>query len=104
MKVRYGYMGKMLFVNLTNRKIHEEELSDELARNYIGGYGIGARIMMERMRPGVDPLGPDNIFGIGTGPLTLSGDLNVPVSHNGKIASDKLLGRCKQWREFCQCA
>jgi len=25
------------------------------------------------MKPGADPLGPDNIFGIGTGPLTLSG-------------------------------
>ena len=40
---------------------------------FVGGYGIGARIIMERMKPGVDPLGPDNIFGIGTGPLTLSG-------------------------------
>ena len=81
MKVRYGYMGKMLSVNLSNRKIHEEELTDELARNYIGGYGIGARIMMERMKPGVDPLGPDNIFGVGTGPLTLSGVISTCRYH-----------------------
>ena len=77
MKVKYGYMGKMLFVNLTNRKTDEEELTDELARKYIGGYGIGARIMMERMKPGADPLGPDNIFGVGTGPLTLSGTIST---------------------------
>ena len=44
-----------------------------MARQFVGGYGIGARIIMERMKPGADPLGPDNIFGIGTGPLTLSG-------------------------------
>ena len=73
MKAEYGYMGKMLFVDLTNRKIHEEELSEEIARSFIGGYGVGARIIMERMKPGADPFGPDNILGFGTGPLTLSG-------------------------------
>ena len=73
MKARYGYMGRMLFVDLTNHKIREEELPETMARQFVGGYGIGARIIMERMKPGVDPLGPDNIFGIGTGLLTLSG-------------------------------
>jgi aldehyde:ferredoxin oxidoreductase len=73
MKVKYGYMGKLLFVDLTNRKIYEEELSETVARQFVGGYGIGARVIIERMKAGADPLGPDNIFGIGTGPLTLSG-------------------------------
>jgi aldehyde:ferredoxin oxidoreductase len=73
MKAKYGYMGKLLFVDLTNRKVREEELSETMARRFVGGYGVGARIIMERMKPGADPLGPDNIFGIGTGPLTLSG-------------------------------
>ncbi len=72
-RARYGYMGKMLFVDLANGTWHEEELSEEMARKFVGGYGIGARIILERMKPGADPLGPDNIFGIGTGPLTLSG-------------------------------
>lgn len=72
-RARYGYMGKMLFVDLTKGALHEEELSEETARKFVGGYGIGARVIMERMKAGTDPLGPDNIFGIGTGPLTLSG-------------------------------
>ena len=29
------------------------------------------------MKPGADPLGPDNIFGIGTGLLTLSGMIST---------------------------
>jgi aldehyde:ferredoxin oxidoreductase len=66
-------MGKMLFVDLNNMKTHDEEVSEELARNYIGGYGLGARMILERMNQGVDPLSPGNMFGIGTGPLTLSG-------------------------------
>jgi aldehyde:ferredoxin oxidoreductase len=73
MKVKYSYMGKMLFVDLNNMKTYDEEISEKLAREYIGGYGLGSRIILERMRQGVDPLSPDNIFGIGTGPLTLSG-------------------------------
>ncbi len=45
-----------------------------MARQFVGGYGVGARVIMERMKPGASiPSGPDNIFGIGTGPLTLSG-------------------------------
>jgi aldehyde:ferredoxin oxidoreductase len=77
MKAHYGYMGKMLFVDLTHDTMHEEDLSEELARQYIGGYGIGVPVLMERMRPGVDPLGPDNILGMGTGPLTASGALSA---------------------------
>ncbi len=68
-----GYIGKMLFVNLTNRAIEEKEISEELAMNYIGGYGIGVKLLYDMMKPGVDPLGPDNILGFVTGPATGSG-------------------------------
>lgn len=75
-RARYGYMGKLLFVDLTDGTMHEEELPEETARKFVGGYGVGARVIMERMKAGVDPLGPENVFGIGTGPLTLSGVLS----------------------------
>lgn len=68
-----GYVGKLLFVDLTRGKFEEKELSEELARNFIGGYGIGARILYDRMKPGVDPLGPDNILGFISGPLNGTG-------------------------------
>lgn len=77
MKVRYGYVGRMLFVNLSDGKTRTEELSEELAEKFIGGYGIGARVMYERMKPGADPLGPDNMFALGTGPLTLTGTVST---------------------------
>jgi len=65
-----GYMGKILFVDLAKKECREEVLSEELCRNFMGGYGIGARILYERMKPHVDPLGPDNMLGFMTGPLT----------------------------------
>jgi len=63
-------MGKALFVDLSHGVCREEALSDELCRDFMGGYGIGARILYERMKPRVDPLGSDNILGFVTGPLT----------------------------------
>jgi aldehyde:ferredoxin oxidoreductase len=68
-----GYTGKMLFVNLAKGKIEEKELTEEMAQRFIGGYGIGARVLYDLMKPGVDPLGPDNVIGFVTGPLNGTG-------------------------------
>ncbi len=65
-----GYMGKLLFVNLSTGEIREEAPEESLYRDFIGGYGIGARIIYSRQRGGVDPLGPENTLGLVTGPLT----------------------------------
>ncbi|MCL5256931.1 MAG: aldehyde ferredoxin oxidoreductase family protein [Chloroflexi bacterium] len=65
-----GFMGKVLFVDLSKGKLHDEMLSEEIQRDYLGGYGIGAKIIFERQAAGVDPLGPDNFLAFMTGPLT----------------------------------
>jgi aldehyde:ferredoxin oxidoreductase len=65
-----GYAGKVAFVDLTKGEIKTETLDQDLARQYIGGHGLGARILFERQPKGVDPLGPENILGFTTGPLT----------------------------------
>ena len=65
-----GYMGKILFVNLSTREVQEERPDEGLYRDFVGGYGLGAKIIYERQRGGVDPLGPENTLGLVTGPLT----------------------------------
>jgi aldehyde:ferredoxin oxidoreductase len=65
-----GYTGKLLWVDLSSRELREETPDEKLYHDYIGGYGLGARILYSRQRPGADPLGPDNTFGLVTGPLT----------------------------------
>jgi len=62
-----GYAGKLLFVDLTTEKIQEETLGEDLANDFIGGYGIGAKILYDRMPAGADPLGPDSYIGFMTG-------------------------------------
>jgi len=65
-----GYMGRIGFVDLTTGETREERLDEGLQREFIGGYGLGVRILFERQQKGADPLGPDNILGFMTGALT----------------------------------
>jgi aldehyde:ferredoxin oxidoreductase len=65
-----GYMGKLLFVDLSTGDITEETPDERLYREFVGGYGIGARVLYSRQKGGVDPLGPENTLGLLTGPLT----------------------------------
>jgi len=65
----YGYMGKVLFVDLTEQSYYENIIEEDIYREYIGGYGLGARILYEKMPAKVDPLGPENILGFIVGPF-----------------------------------
>jgi aldehyde:ferredoxin oxidoreductase len=66
----HGFMGKILWVDLSKKQLKEEKLDEKMGRDYLGGYGLGARILFERQKPKVDPLGPEAILGIVTGVLT----------------------------------
>ncbi len=72
-----GYMGKILNVDLSKGELTDEALDDKLCEDFIGGYGIGARLIYSRQKAGVDPLGPENTLGFMTGPLTGTG---IPFS------------------------
>ncbi len=65
-----GYMGKFLWVDLTNKTQREEIPDETLLRDFMGGYGIGARILYDHIPARIDPLGPENILGFIVGPLT----------------------------------
>ena len=69
----YGYAGKLLFVDLTNGTLTEETPDEAFYRSSIGGIGLGAQVLLDRIKAKVDALGPDNILGFTTGPLTATG-------------------------------
>jgi aldehyde:ferredoxin oxidoreductase len=66
----HGYGERVAFVDLSTGEVREERLKEETARQFIGGYGLGVRMLFERLKKGADPLGPENILGFTTGPLT----------------------------------
>ena len=63
-----GYMGRVLRVNLTTGKFTKEPLDAKFSRKYIGGRGFNSRILYDSLKPNVDPLSPDNIVIISSGP------------------------------------
>ena len=68
-----GYAGKMLLANLSERKLQDIEVSEELAQNFFGGYGFGAKVLYDLVKPNIDPLGPENVIGFTTGTLVATG-------------------------------
>lgn len=75
----YGYMGKILRVNLTNRTFTREDLDFEVAKKYLGARGLGVKIMMDEVPANVDPFSPENKLIIATGGLT-----GAPVPTSGR--------------------
>ena len=65
-----GYIGRFLNVDLSRGELADELPAESLLRTFLGGYGLGARILYERMPTGADAMGPDNLLGFVTGPLT----------------------------------
>lgn len=64
-----GYQGKILRVDLTNGKIETEPLDETIARNYIGGRGLGVYLAYREMQPKCDPFSPESHLYFLTGPL-----------------------------------
>jgi hypothetical protein len=65
-----GYVGKILYVNLSDGSLETKPFPDELKRNYLGGRGLGIRILLDMIDPYVDPLGEKNVLIFAAGPLT----------------------------------
>jgi len=86
----YGFMGKILRVNLTDGKISEEAPREEWAKAFLGGAGLASRYLYEEVPRGADPLGPENKLMFMTGPLT--GTASPSASRYSIVAKSPLTG------------
>jgi len=66
----FGYMGKILKVDLSGSKISEEIPAEEAYKMFLGGSGLATKYLFDEVPKGADPLGPDNALIFMTGPLT----------------------------------
>jgi aldehyde:ferredoxin oxidoreductase len=82
----FAYAGKILHVNLTTGQSKTEPLTEEMAKQYIGGIGLGIRLLMDNSKPGTDPFDADNPIIFATGPL--SGTMG-PTAGNGYAVVSK---------------
>lgn len=68
-----GYMGKYCVVDLSSGSHSIVEPREDVYRNFLGGYGLGAAVIMERQPAGIDPLAAGSHLGFCSGLLTGSG-------------------------------
>jgi len=68
-----GYATRILRVNLTKKEISEDRFKQEDREKWIGGTGLGAKILWEEVREGISWKDPANRIVFGTGPLTGTG-------------------------------
>ena len=55
-----SYNGKVLHVDLTDGRQWTEELSELIYRRHLGGGALATYFMLRDLKPGIDPLGPEN--------------------------------------------
>jgi aldehyde:ferredoxin oxidoreductase len=69
--INYGSVwGKLLRVNLTSGSLNSEEIPKQSLKDYVGGRGLGVKLLFDEVKPNIDPLGKNNKVIIATGPLT----------------------------------
>lgn len=74
-----GWTGHILRVDLTSKTFKKETFTEEFARKWIGGRGFAVKILYDELKPGIDPLGPDNKFIVALGPIA-----GIPAPNTGK--------------------
>jgi len=68
-----GWANKIIDIDLTTKTVTEKPLTTEMARLFLGGRGLGARLLWDLVGPEVEPLSPENVLIFAVGPLTASG-------------------------------
>jgi aldehyde:ferredoxin oxidoreductase len=66
----FGYAGQILKIDLSTRNIVKEELSPEIARKFIGGIGMSAKLLYDAVKPDTDALSPGNVLIASSTPLS----------------------------------
>lgn len=65
-----GISRRLLEVDLTSGVTRDHDLPEEIYRKYLGGRGLGARLLFDKLPAKIDPLSPGNLLLFLTGPLT----------------------------------
>jgi len=68
--VGYGYMGQLLWIDLSSGTVEKEELKETLTDKFLGGKGLGAKLLWDQVPPGTDPYDENNLLMFLSGPLT----------------------------------
>ncbi|MBT3363416.1 MAG: aldehyde ferredoxin oxidoreductase family protein [Chloroflexi bacterium] len=60
---------KIAYVDLGTGKVETKYIPEEIRRKYLGMRGIDTYLLYNHIKPGIDPLGPENVLLVSSGPL-----------------------------------
>lgn len=87
-----GYAGKVLKIDLGRRETSEYPWTDADREMYLGGKIMAAKILYDNLQAGTEPLSPENMLVVSTGPLTGTG---APSSSRFNVSAlSPLTGYC----------
>lgn len=75
----YGWTGNILRINLSDRTYKKESYDEKFALKWVGGRGFALKILWDELKPGIDPLGPENKLIVAVGPIA-----GIPAPNTGK--------------------
>ena len=76
-----GMNNLLLEVNLNEKNFKDLRISDEILENFIGGRGLGVKIIAERLPTKIEPLAPENLLIFATGPFS-----GTTIPTNGRFS------------------
>jgi aldehyde:ferredoxin oxidoreductase len=68
---------KLLWVSLTKQTIKKQDLAPNLLAQFLGGRGLGVKLVYDHVSPTTSPLAPENLLVFTIGPLTAT---SVPTA------------------------
>src|SRR5687767_476447 len=77
----FGYHGAYLRIDVSQGSVERVPLDEALLRQYIGGSGLGVRLLLDAGAAGIDPLAPDAPLVLAFSPLVGS-----PLTTSAKFA------------------
>ena len=90
----YGWTGTNLEVDLTQNSVQKVKGDPELVRTLLGGKGINAKILWDRVPPEVAPFSPENLLIFGTGILC---GTTVPAANRTTITYKSPMTESHSW-------
>ncbi|GAI03430.1 unnamed protein product [marine sediment metagenome] len=80
----YSYSGRILHIDLSSKETSVQTVSEEFLKKYLGGVGLASKLLYDNIKPGIDPLSPENVL---TFSASAFGGTIVPVGTKHGIAS-----------------
>ena len=66
----FGWMNKIIKIDISNGKQEIVKISDEIRRKYLGGRGLGVKLYFDMCATDIDPFSAENALIFLTGPVT----------------------------------